>query len=299
MIVDTTAIRKAVESQKTQRAYLIVLSGADVGHMYQLDEQEVVLGRANDASLRIHDAGISRKHARLRRGEGSTIYIEDLGSANGTYLNGQRVAHSHPLSDGDKITLGSTTILKFTYHDQLDESFQRSMFEAALRDSLTGAFNKKYFSDQLLKEFSYAKRHHTPLGLILFDVDHFKRVNDTYGHLAGDHVLVELSRLTQASVRSEDIFARYGGEEFAVICRGESMQSAASLGDRIRRRVEQTSFVYQGVQMPITISVGVSGLPEIPVNLTEELIGAADTALYSAKHHGRNRVMMATFGARR
>lgn len=293
MIVDTNLIRKVRESQQVTRAYLIVLSGPDVGQMYQVDGEEVVLGRAADNQLRIHDAGISRKHARLVRRD-DDVYIEDMGSANGTFLNGNKLVKPLQLRDGDKITLGSTTILKFTYHDQLDESFQRQMFEAALRDSLTGAFNKKYFLDQLQKEFSYAKRHRTSLALVMFDVDHFKRINDTYGHLAGDYVLVELSKLAHMQVRSEDIFARYGGEEFAIICRDVTMHQAAALGDRLRLAVERMAFTYHGTRMPLTVSLGVAGIPEIPVGLAEELIEAADTALYAAKNHGRNCVMLAT-----
>lgn len=294
MIVDTNLIRKVRESQQVTRAYLIVLAGPDVGQMYQVEQDEVVLGRAADNQLRIHDAGISRKHAKLVRRQDGDVYIEDMGSANGTFLNGGKLVKPQQLRDGDKITLGSTTILKFTYHDQLDDDFQRKMLEAALRDGLTGAFNKKYFLDQLTKEFSYAKRHRTALTLIMFDVDHFKRLNDTYGHLAGDHVLVELGKLSHLSVRSEDIFARYGGEEFAIICRDVTMHQAAALGDRLRRAVEQMDFRYHNQRMPITISIGVAGIPEIPVSLPEELIEAADTALYAAKNNGRNCVMLAT-----
>lgn len=293
MIVDTSILKKVHESQKTIRAYLIILSGPDVGKMYELEEDDYVLGRSVSATLRIHEAGISRQHVRISNRGADGVYIEDLGSANGTFINGDKINRTMQLRDGDKITLGSTTILKFTYHDQLEQSFQRKMYQAALCDSLTGAYNKKYFLDQLLKEFSFAQRHNSPLSLIMFDVDHFKRVNDTYGHLGGDEVLIRLSELTNESVRNEDIFARYGGEEFAVICRGVPMRQAAHLGDRLRRSVEQAKFVYNNQHMPITISVGVAGVPDIAVNSMQELIEAADVALYAAKNSGRNRVMLA------
>lgn len=293
MIVDTNLFKQVRESQQNVQAYLIVLSGPEVGKMFRLDDSEMILGRAQSNALRINDVGVSRRHARLVS-DGPGVFLEDMGSANGTFLNGDRLKQRLQLRDGDKITLGSTTILKFTYHDKFEESFQKQMFDAALRDSLTGAYNKKYFLDHLGSEFAFAARHASSLSLVMFDVDHFKRVNDNYGHLAGDAVLIELARLAANSVRSEDLFARYGGEEFAIICRGIGMGQAAHLGERLRNIVEQTEFSHSGQVMPVTISVGVAGFPEIPVGSAEDLIQAADTALYAAKKSGRNRVMLAT-----
>ena len=154
------------------------------------------------------------------------VVLEDLGSTNGTYCNGLKV-DTKELADGDKILVGSTTILKFTYHDNLDEIFQKQMYESALRDGLTKAFNKRYFTDRLESEFTFSTRHMTPLTLVLFDIDHFKNVNDTFGHPAGDYVLTELSNMMAASLRAEDIFARYGGEEFAIVCRGSDSHPGA------------------------------------------------------------------------
>src|SRR5690606_33178230 len=151
------------------------------------------------ADLFVQDVGISRMHARIFS-RGRDIFVEDLESANGTFLNGVVVNNQQRLQDGDKITLGSTTILKFTYHDELDENFQQRMFDAALRDGLTKAFNKSYFLTQLQTEFAFALRHGTALSLIMYDVDHFKPVNDNYGHLAGDAVLMKLAELTSMSL---------------------------------------------------------------------------------------------------
>ena len=292
-IVDTNMLKQVVEGQQQIQAYLIVLSGPEVGRMHKIDSLEVTLGRSQGTEMRINDVGVSRRHARVVR-EGASVFIEDMGSANGTFLNGDRLTNRLQLRDGDKITLGSTTILKFTYHDKLDEDFQKQMFDAALRDSLTGAYNKKYFLDHLQSEFAFAARHASSLSLVMFDVDHFKNVNDTWGHLAGDAVLVKLAELAVESVRGEDLFARYGGEEFSIICRGISMGQAAHLGERLRSLVDRTDFKHGGEVMPVTISVGVAGFPEIPVGSAEDLIEAADTALYAAKNHGRNRVMLAT-----
>jgi two-component system cell cycle response regulator len=272
------------------RAYLIVLAGGNVGEMYRLEEGETFLGRGQTVTVKLMDDGISRKHARIFQSGGEVI-IEDLQSSNGTIVNGAPVS-TQLLKDGDKIRLGSTTILKFTYNDQLDESFQQQMYEAALRDGLTKAFNKKYFLDRLETEIAYARRHQAHLSLLMFDVDHFKQVNDVHGHLAGDYVLAKLARVAITTVRTEDVFARYGGEEFAVICRGVPLSSAGILGERLRAVVETTAFEYEGKRMPVTISVGVAGHPEVPVETVAELIAAADQALYEAKRGGRNRVLL-------
>jgi two-component system, cell cycle response regulator len=166
------------------------------------------------------------------------------------------------------------------------------MYEAALRDGLTKAFNKSYFIERLESELAYAKRHRAPLSLVMFDVDHFKRVNDTYGHLAGDFVLARLGKVTAGAVRVEDVFARYGGEEFAIICRGVELSKAGIFAERLRVLVETTTFDHEGTYLPITVSIGVSGYPELAAETGTHLITGADEALYVAKRGGRNRVIL-------
>jgi diguanylate cyclase (GGDEF)-like protein len=291
-ITSTVELQREMASIRSGRthAYLVVLAGSNVGEMYKLDGNEVVIGRSPQVSIRLSDEGISRRHARVVV-MGNHVMLEDLQSANGTTVNGERVA-SMQLKDGDKIRLGSTTILKFTYHDKLDESFQQQMYEAALRDGLTKAFNKKYFSDRLETEFAYARRHKTILSLLMLDVDFFKKINDAHGHLAGDHVLMKVARAAQGAIRTEDVFARYGGEEFAVICRGIPLANAAVLGERLRALIESTAFDWESKRIPVTVSIGVAGLPETACDNPAGLIEAADQALYEAKRAGRNRVRL-------
>jgi diguanylate cyclase (GGDEF)-like protein len=289
-ITNLTSLESELRARRQQvAAYLVVLEGTNVGEMHKI-EGEIVIGRAVSAKVRLNDDGISRRHCRVLS-LGGQVLIEDLGSANGTLVNGELV-QQQALKEGDKIRLGATTTLKFTYQDKLDESFQQQMIDAALRDGLTRAYNKKFFQDRLDTEFAYARRHKTMLSLVMFDVDYFKRVNDTYGHLAGDAVLVHLARITQATIRTEDVLARYGGEEFAVICRGTPLLNAGVLGERLRTRVEAENFDYQGTRLPVTISVGVAALPEANATTPSELIRDADSALYEAKKSGRNRVCL-------
>jgi diguanylate cyclase (GGDEF)-like protein len=281
----------APEGGKRDRAYLVVLAGASVGEMYKIEGEKTVIGRGQKATIRLLDDGISREHAQLVLIK-DRIVLQDLGSTNGTYCNGLKVEANKELVDGDKILVGSTTILKFTYHDNLDEIFQKQMYESALRDGLTKAFNKKYFTDRLESEFTFALRHVAPLTLVLFDIDHFKKVNDTHGHQAGDYVLSEISTLLTGALRAEDVFARYGGEEFAVICRGSDVMQGQIVAERMRKAVEAHKFVFEGTHIPLTISVGVAGLPDPGVKDAAELVSVADQALYKSKHGGRNRVTL-------
>ncbi len=274
------------------RAYLIVLAGDSVGAMYRVEEGETLIGRTATAKIRLSDDGISRRHARIVQHD-KEVFIEDLQSANGTTVNDEQVSITRVLRDGDKIRIGSATILKFTYHDDLEESFQQRMYEAALRDGLTKAFNKKYFLDRLETELAYAKRHRNPLTLVMTDVDHFKNINDTHGHLAGDFVLAHLSKLAMAQVRAEDVFARYGGEEFGVICRGVDVTRASIFAERLRQMVAAAPFDYEGTIIPVTISLGVATYPDVAVEEPDALIAASDEALYTAKRSGRNRVCVA------
>lgn len=273
------------------RACLIVMRGFNVGEMYKLAKNEQIIGRGSAADVEILDDAISRRHARLRFGE-DRVWLVDLGSRNGTWVNGSRIAGEVELLDGDKIQLSSSTILKFTYADRLDESFQRRMYESSLRDSLTKAFNKKYFLDRLEREFRFAKRHHQPLALVMLDADDFKALNDRHGHLAGDAVLVGLAAEVHRAIRTEDVFARFGGEEFAVVCRATDAAGAAIFAERLRAAVARQPIDFEGTPIRVTISLGVAGLAAEHTD-SMALLAAADGALYAAKRGGKNRVQVA------
>ena len=289
---DTTRMAPAQEAGPPEAqqaaACLVVLSGSNVGEMYRIEKDQVVIGRGDKVDLRLVDDGISREHVRLVKDDGQ-IVLEDLGSTNGTYCNGQRVARQ-PLAEGDKILIGSTTILKFSYQDKLDEMFQRQMSESALRDGLTRAFNKRYFIDRIESEFQYAVRHSAPLSLIFLDIDHFKKINDQHGHQAGDQVLAQLATLVMSMLGEEEIFARYGGEEFAVVARGVELEPAAARSERLRAAVEAHGFKFGETSLPVTISVGVARAPGPGMASSGDLVARADEAMYTAKRGGRNRV---------
>lgn len=270
-----------------QHPYLIVYEGDGAGRMVPV-EGEVTIGRSRGASLSLTGEGVSRLHARLLR-DGDKTLIEDLGSTNGTRVNGVEVEKLTALEDGDQIQVGVNLILKFSLQDEAQARFQKELYEAARRDPLTKAFNRRALLERLDTDLSHAIRHDAPLALLLFDLDHFKSVNDTYGHLAGDHVLREFAALVERMVRREDMFARYGGEEFAMACRSTDVKHATELGERIRASVESYAFEFEGQRIPVTVSVGVAcAWKEASV---PTLIDRADQMLYRAKNEGRNRVI--------
>ena len=296
MTEDKTSVHSIAEllgnKGKKQHAYLIVISAkspAVVGKMFKLERAETILGRSLDAQFQVEDDGISRKHAKVMMSAAGDFQVVDLGSTNGTFLNGARVDIA-PLRDGDKLQIGSHTVLKFSLQDQLEEQYQRSIYESATRDGLTRLFNKKYFVDMLRKEFAYCLRHRVPISVLMFDVDHFKAVNDTYGHLAGDYVLARIAQRVNDTVRAEDLLARYGGEEFAVLLREQNETQALKCAERCRKAVDGSDFIFSGVPIRSTISLGVATLTDGEYNTPDELVGAADQYLYRAKRAGRNRV---------
>ena len=284
------------ESLKTlgsrTRACLTVITGAAAGQMFKVSRGETVIGRSADVAIRVVDDGVSRNHARIRH-DANGSFVDDLGSRNGTFVNGERISASTPLREGDKIQVGRTTVLRFAYHDELDESFHENLVSSALRDPLTRLFNKRYLLERLDSELKFARRHNTPVALLMLDLDHFKQVNDTHGHLAGDAVLTNLASTLAKAVRNEDVIARFGGEELAVILRAIPIDQAMLLAERLRKLVEQTPTQHGGRELKATVSIGVAGYPTTKAETVEQLMEAADRALYRAKHDGRNRVARA------
>jgi two-component system cell cycle response regulator len=282
----------ATLAQKPQaiRPWLVVVAGGNVGKMYRL-EHRIVLGRSLQCDVHIDQEGVSRRHAMLERTPEGSVQIVDLDSRNGTLVNGEPVSRE-TLRDGDKIQIGSTTILKFSYQDALDEALQRNLYESATRDPLTRTINRRGFEEAMAKEHAFARRHGSALSILAVDVDHFKRVNDDYGHSAGDYVLRRLAEVVAARLRHEDVFARVGGEEFVVLLRAIAADPAMVCAERLRSAVERTVFETGGAHIPVTISIGVATL-SVAHPSPKDLLEAADRALYEAKGSGRNRACRA------
>ena len=271
--------------------YLLIISGSRVGELHKLTQVRTLVGRSLQAHLPIFDEGVSRQHVELVV-EGDVVTAVDLGSTNGTYCNGTRI-DTQRLTDGDKISIGSTTILKFSYQDGVDVAYQLELYKSVLRDGLTKALKREHFLERLQEEVAFALRHGSPLALIYWDFDRFKAINDVHGHQAGDHVLATAASTVQALLRREDVFARCGGEEFAASCRSTPLEHALTLAERLRKGIEQMKVETAEGTLCVTASFGVAICPGEGIVHVASLMAAADRAMYSAKARGRNRVEIA------
>jgi diguanylate cyclase (GGDEF)-like protein len=275
------------------RATLTMISGPEVGAVFALESSEVVLGRGSEASLRIDEPSVSRSHARITFSGPGSYAIEDLGSTNGTFVGGRPVKRA-ALDSGDRVQIGRECVFRFAIVDETEESFQRRMYESSMRDPLTNIANRRCLFERLVSELAHARREKCPLSLLLLDVDRFKIINDTFGHLAGDQVLRAIGMRGPQVVRGGDLFARYGGEEFAVIARAADPGEALALAERLRKAIGELRVEVGSGAISFTASIGVVSLSECsPDGDGLELFARADARLYAAKVGGRDRVCAA------
>ncbi|MBS1985537.1 MAG: diguanylate cyclase [Bdellovibrionales bacterium] len=282
---DTSAKELLLEAQKRDPAF-IVIQGEMTGKVFRLKPGRNVIGRHPNSDIAIQQRAVSGVHAEVRVAD-ATVILEDLQSTNGTILNKDKLARPAVLQANDLIKIGGCV---FKYIDsKLDASFAESLHQSVITDPLTGVYNKGYLLKAMVSALEIAKGGF-PLSLIMFDLDHFKKVNDTYGHLAGDYVLKETCKVLKESViRTEDILARYGGEEFTVVMPDSPLAPAVRVAERIRATLEGHRFEFNGTVIPVTASLGV--VVWVPAfDTAEKMIQAADDLLYKSKQSGRNRV---------
>ena len=293
---ETTTVAPAPGHRGAGRsAYLLVLSGSAMGQLHKLAPGEkLVLGRSAEAGLRLDDDGVSRRHCTIE-GRGTGAVLEDLQSQNGSFVDGVRV-DLRTLADGDRIQLGLSTSLKFTFADELEVEVQRKLADAALREPLTGLYNRRHFEERLVSELAAARRHERALSLLVVDIDRFKDVNDLHGHPAGDEVLRTVGRVLREATRKEDLLARFGGDEFVILARESGLSGARALAEILRTRIESARCVWGDSKLQVTASIGVASCAGERARKLDEkqVFEAADRALYRAKEQGRNRVVAST-----
>lgn len=286
-----TAVDRVAPSAK--RAYILFLAGPLVGKLHMLGDGPSSIGRTEGNTIVINDNRISRRHVEITV-QGEQAVLRDLGSTNGTYVNGARVTE-HRLQDGDKIQVSSSTIFKFALQDDTENVYHKELYKMAVKDAVTNLYNKRHFLERFAEELSLARRRGTPLSLLMIDIDHFKQVNDTHGHLAGDMVLYQVARRLEAIIREEDLLARYGGEEFAVLLRGSTEAEGFALAERMRLALAGAPVPFEKITIPVTLSAGIATHhTDTPFDSIEALIQAADECLYYSKRHGRNRATKAS-----
>lgn len=269
-------------------ACLVQIYGPDLGKKYPLkDPKDFTVGREEGNDIVVPLDNVSRKHCRFHA-KGDKIYVSDLGSTNGTSLNEEEVTKETALRSGDLVKVGGA-IFKFLYGGNVEALYYEEVYRMAIVDGLTQVFNKRYFLEFLEREMARCHRYGRALSLIMLDIDHFKRINDQNGHLAGDYVLHELAGLVKQRVRKEECLARYGGEEFAIVLPESGPDKVRVFADRVLHLVSGHTFKFEDRVIPVTISMGVADMSADTTDAAQ-FIKAADIKLYQAKHEGRNRV---------
>ncbi len=287
-----TDIRKALaateEEAKQKPACLLVVGGELNGSIFNLEPGETVIGRNPDCAISLDFHGVSRRHFTIHTSE-QEVLLTDLGSANGTYLNNQKLTTPTVLKRADMIKIGAIA-MKFLPKGDPERLTYDKLHEEANTDALTKCYNKGYFNNHLELEVKKSKVTGKPLTLIIFDLDHFKKLNDNFGHDAGDFVLKEKARLIRENgIRNGDIFARYGGEEFCILLPNTNLKQGFEIAERLRKLVEKHEFIYDGKRLPVAASIGVADYRPGVVTGTD-LFKRADSAVYKSKEGGRNQV---------
>ena len=260
--------------------------GPDLGKRIELGTAVFQIGRSAKNDLFIDQESVSRHHARITF-DGRSHWVQDLRSTNGTHLNDELI-RERALHDGDQLRIGQT-ILKYMTGENVELAYHEEIYRLMTVDGLTQIYNRRYFDEVLERELNRSKRYERVLSLLVFDIDHFKQINDTHGHLAGDAVLRQLASLVRGRLRREDVFARTGGEEFGVLLPEISLGGARTTAEKVRRIVETMQVSLDKGPIRCTVSLGLAATEETDA-AGKDLYARADANLYAAKNGGRNRV---------
>lgn len=277
----------ALGAPEDLRPGLVQLTGREIGKLILLEKDVTVLGRDEDCEVCVDDAGVSRRHCRFVL-DGRRVLVEDMASRNGVYVNWEKVT-GRALQSGDRLRVGERAMFKFVRLDETEEAFQQTLYNAAVRDPLTGAYNARFLHDALSAELSFAQRHLTPLSVLLFDVDGMAAINDELGRVTGDRLLVALVQVLRDETRAEDIIARTGPDEVAVLGRGLRAQHAYRFGERLREIVAAAELASDedGARVPVTVSAGIATIrPPAGRCTPANLLQRAEDALAVARETG-------------
>jgi diguanylate cyclase (GGDEF)-like protein len=259
--------------------------------LIELPPRPFVLGRDPNSDLVVTDAGTSRRHASITWQNGRFV-IADLGSTNGTFVNNLPIREK-ALAAGDFIRVGGH-VMKFLSSDHIETQYHEVIYSLMITDGMTGVHNQRYLLEALEKELARSSRHRRPLAVCLIDIDNFKQVNDSYGHLAGDDVLREFCDRVRTLVRRDEVFARYGGEEFVVVLDEATREEACQFAERLRQKVADAPFAVDAEAIPVTVSIGIAHTDGRHPVTAAQMIARADEKMYEAKRTGRNRVVCAS-----
>jgi two-component system cell cycle response regulator len=284
-----TAVRDLKAATSGEDCLVVIHSPVqtDFGKRYLLTAASVSIGRGIDNDIVLVSDSVSRRHARIER-RGDALYVADLGSTNGTLVNDAQLrARECALSNGDQVKFGDF-VLKHLSGTNVEAQYHDVVFGMAITDALTNLSNRRQLDAVLTREVVRAERQGNDLAVLMFDIDHFKGINDTFGHQAGDAVLAVFANLLRKRLRPTDELGRYGGEEFCAVLPGIPLATARAVAEELRRTIESHPFTHEGRRIKVTVSVGVCGW-RAGIDMAC-LYRAADEMLYTAKRSGRNRV---------
>ncbi len=284
--IDVSLPAVSPDNQRESHASLLILHGSHMGFSFPLTQERILIGRSSECDIRIDDENISRRHAEVRK-IGELFKVRDLGSTNGTYINSRRIVEEK-LEDGDLLII-NRAVMKFVSSTSIENHVFDQMYTMITTDFLTKLFNRRHLMNVLAEEFSRARRHGRLLSVLIYDIDNFKTINDTFGHPAGDELLVASSELIASHLRREDLYARFGGDEFCLVCPETSLSQVLTLAERIRTLIANTDFTYINAEIEVSISIGVAELTN-ETKSADQLLQKADEALYRAKTGGKNRI---------
>lgn len=282
---------KRLFSAATREACLVHIypTGPCMGRRYPLGDKEILVGRGEDCDIRIQDNSVSRKHVKIEPTHEGYL-VGDLGSTNGTFVNDKQIDEPCTLHDGDYLRVGNC-LYRYLTGGNIEAEYHEEIYRLTIQDGLTRIHNQRALTEFLDREVARSQRHKRPLSVLMFDIDKFKSINDTHGHLCGDFVLRELAACLRDTIRKEDMFARYGGEEFCMVLVETDAVEALGAAERVRSSIEKYPFHFESTPIRLTVSVGVATTSGETTLTPSELVRSADEKLFLAKRGGRNRVV--------
>jgi diguanylate cyclase (GGDEF)-like protein len=281
---------KKLLSTATREACLVHIypTGPTMGCRYPLTDRKLIIGRGDDCEIRLVDHSVSRRHALIEQSDDG-YYVTDQNSTNGTFVNDKQLDDACLLRDGDYLRVGNC-LYRYLAGGNIEAEYHEEIYRLTILDGLTQIHNARYLNEFLEREVIRSQRHNRPLALLALDIDKFKALNDTLGHLCGDFVLRELATVIRKAVRQEDLFARCGGEEFVLVLVETTGDGALLVAERLREAVAAHRFLFESTPVSLTISIGVASTTGDATVTPTTLRKAADEKLYEAKRTGRNRV---------
>ncbi len=273
---------------KKQALYLRIIYPESQCKCYELQDKPLTIGRGNDADIKLNDDLISRNHCKVSILNDQLI-VEDLGSTNGTLIDGKTIS-CQVLKFDERLQVGPY-VMKIEHKDPHEVQFEKNLFTAATTDGLTGLLNRRCFNERSLQQLENCSSEQQQFSLVMLDIDHFKQINDCYGHPAGDKVIKSIAGMLNNNKRCNDLIGRYGGEEFIMMLPQTCSKEAAAFCERIRSNIENLSIRYEEHHIRVTVSIGIISLTSSTEKNMETLIEMSDHCLYQAKNQGRNRII--------